>query len=424
MNEGLLVPIAIAGLDHHTATQNELEAFRFEDEEEFIRQARSRFRGVQLIQTCNRVEVLVEGTADDLTRYMQSLGRTRFHIHYGHGALVHLLGLAAGINSMIVGEDQIMGQMRQALLTSTACGGNSQIIDICINTAIHFGQMVRQKTMINRGSVSIGSAAVRLAEDLLGTLKKKHILVVGTGEMGKLVTKALREKDLTAIYVTNRTHQRAVELAEEIGGKAVTFRDLYPFVMLSDVVISCTAAPHAIIRHTDLSKAMEGRTWPLDTGPKPLLIIDIAQPRDTEETIKEIAGVHLYTIDDLRSISEENMLARQNEAETIRSLIEDELGTFIQRINRAAANDTIAILHTWAEAIRIRERDKAINRLGHSDPKTNGIIDDLTRVLTKKMLADVTMAIRMSAEDCDLETAAMLVDAITKGEKLCFPRHD
>lgn len=424
MNDGLLVPIAIAGLDHHSANLNDLEEFRFNDEEEFIRQARSRYKGVLLIQTCNRVEVLVQGEPDDLARFMQSLGRNQFTIHHGMGALRHLLGLAAGINSMIVGEDQILGQMREALLTSTEHGGNNQIIDICINTAIHFGVAVRQKTQINRGSVSIGSAAVKLAEDLLGTLKKRHILVIGTGEMGRLVTKALQEKDLTAIYVTNRTHQRAVELADEIGGKAVTFKDLYPYVILSDVVISCTAAPHAVIRHTELEKAMQGRTWPLDSGPKPLVIIDIAQPRDTEMTIIEIPGVHLYTIDDLRTISEENMLARQNEAETIRSLIEMEIGNFIQRINRAAANDTIAALHTWAEAIRIRERDRAINRLKTTDPRTVQIVDDVTRVLTKKILADATMAVRVSAERCDLETATMIVDAITKGEKICFRRHD
>jgi glutamyl-tRNA reductase (EC 1.2.1.70) len=128
MNEGLLAPIAIAGLDHHTATQNELEAFRFPDDEDFIRQARSRYKGVLLLQTCNRVEVLVQGDPDDLARFMQSIGRNRFTIHHGLGALRHLLGLAAGINSMIIGEDQILGQMRQALLTSTEYGGNSQIM--------------------------------------------------------------------------------------------------------------------------------------------------------------------------------------------------------------------------------------------------------------------------------------------------------
>ncbi|MDO8842089.1 glutamyl-tRNA reductase [Methanocalculus sp.] len=424
MSDRLLTTIAIAGLDHHTASLRDLEGFRFPDEEEFIRMARTRYKGVLLLQTCNRVEVLVQGDPDDLARFMQSLGRNTFTIHHGLGALRHLLSLAAGIDSMIVGEDQILGQLRKALLSSTGCGGNSQTIDICINTAIHFGVMVRQKTMINRGSVSIGSAAVKLAEDLLGTLKKRHILIVGTGEMGRLVTKALREKDLTAIYVTNRTYERAVELADEIGGKAVTFKDLYPFIMLSDVVISCTAAPHPVIHQKELTQTMQGRMWPLDTKPKPLIIIDIAQPRDTDDTIREIPGVHLFTIDDLRSISEENLLARQNEAENIRELIEMELDTFIQRINRVAANDTIAVLHTWAESIRIRERDKAINRLGTGDPKTIQIIDDLTRVLTNKILADATMAVRVSAERCDLETAGMIVSAITKGEKICFQKHD
>jgi len=138
------------------------------------------------------------------------------------------------------------------------------------------GVRVRRQTEINRGAVSVGSAAVTLAEKLLGTLRDRHILVIGSGEMGLLVTQALCAKDLTAIYVANRTYERAVMLAEKIGGRAVNFRDLYRYIALSDVVISCTAAPHPVIRTEDIREVMEKRLWPLDPAPRHLILIDIA----------------------------------------------------------------------------------------------------------------------------------------------------
>ena len=152
------------------------------------------------MQSCNRVEILVHGTGAELSDYRHILGRSCFTIHEGTDALRHLLALAAGTKSMIIGEDQILGQLKRALLLANECGTTDPVTDLCINTAIHAGVDIRAATHINRGAVSIGSAAVQLAEELLGSLDGRNILVVGGGEMGKLVTQALAENNVRASY--------------------------------------------------------------------------------------------------------------------------------------------------------------------------------------------------------------------------------
>lgn len=424
MDTELLMPVAVAGVDHTLLDQTGLSAYRFADEAKFLADARDHFKGVVLLQTCNRVEILVHGTGAALADYLHSLGRSGFVLHEGTAALHHLLSLASGTKSMIIGEDQILGQLKRALLLSTECSSANPITNLCINTAIHAGSSIRTETSINRGAVSIGSAAVQLAEELLGTLAGRNILVVGGGEMGKLVTQALAEKNLRAIYVTNRTYNHAVELATEIGGRAMHMDQLYPCIALSDVVISCTAAPHAIISAEPLAATMNDRFWPLDPEPKKLILIDIAQPRDTEDAVCRIPGVHLFTIDDLRSVSEKNLEHRKDEAAHARMLIDAYLPEFIRLYNRTAAGDLIAGLYTWAESIRVRERDKAMGKLTCSDPHILSVLDDLTRVLTKKLLADATLSIRASAECTDITTARKLVDAITRGEQVCFLKQE
>lgn len=424
MNQALFSPIAIAGLSHHTATVDMLEAFRFPDEEAFLRKAKDRFRGILLLQTCNRIEILVHGEASSLVSLLQEEGREDFSVLSGIDALRHLLELAAGMDSMIIGEDQIIGQLKTALDFARERGCASPVLELCVNKAVHTGIEVRKQTQINRGAVSIGSAAVLLAEEQLGSLEGKRILVVGSGEMGMLVAQALAAKQLTAIYVANRTYGRAEVLAKKIGGKAVRLDDLPRYMLLSDVVISCTSAPHPVIHCDDLKEIMRGRCWPLEGHPRPLILVDIAQPRDVEEGAEAIDGVHLFTIDSLRQINENTMNSRKSEAAKAQVYLDDELAHFIRLLNGKAADDTLAILHTWAESIRTRERDRAISRIGTGDERTREIVDDLTRVLANKILSDVTFSIRLCAEEGDLDYAESLVAAITRGERLCFRNNE
>ena len=418
MAEG--VPLAIAGLSHHQAHVTDLEAFRFPDETAILSLASRRFKGVLLLQTCNRVELIVEGEGPALADFLTGLNRKGFSILEGTDALRHLFQLASGVDSMIVGEDQIIGQLKKALQDAHAAGTTSSLLEIAINKAIHVGIEVRRRTEINRGAVSIGSAAVLLAENQLGSLEGKHILVVGSGEMGLLVAQALAMKRLTAMYVANRTFERAKILAGKIGGKAVRFNDLYHYITLSDVVISCTSAPHPVIHCNDLKEAMKARCWPVEGHPRPLILVDIAQPRDVEEGADRIDGIRLFTLDNLRIINEQTMNNRKAEAMRAQQFIDDELIIFLRQLSRKTADDVLASLHTWAEAVRVRERDRAISRLGEIDERSLVVIDDLTRVLAKKLLTDATFAVRASAEAGELDAAEALVKAITTGERLTF----
>lgn len=420
MADHLSIPLVIAGLSHHNAHVTDLESFRFSDEPAFLAQAADRFKGIVLLQTCNRVEILVEGAGSAVEDFLSGLQRKGFYIFEGTDALRHLFELASGIDSMIIGEDQIIGQLKKALLDARATHTTSDLLETTINKAIHVGIEVRRRTEINRGAVSIGSAAVILAESQLESLEGKHILVVGSGEMGLLVAQALAVKHLTAMYVANRTYNRAKILAEKIGGKAVRLSDLYRYIAISDVVISCTSAPHPVIHRENLKEAMRARCWPVDGHPKPLIIIDIAQPRDVEEGADRVDGVQLFTLDNLRSINEQTMSSRKMEAERARQFIDDELTIFLRQLSRKTADDMLATLHTWAEAVRLRERDRAISRLGNVDERSTAIIDDLTRVLAKKLLTDATFAVRACAEMGELEAAEALVKAITQGDGLSF----
>ncbi len=417
MAEPVTVPIAIAGVSHHTADVTAIEAFRFSSEPEFLQKARERFSAVLLLQTCNRVEVVVEGNVVALKEFLAEQDRNGFFIHEGRGALRHLFSLASGIDSMIVGEDQIIGQLKKALGDAQEAGTASSFLEHCINKAIHVGIEVRKRTMINRGAVSIGSAAVQLAEREIGSLEGKHILVVGSGEMGLLVAQALMEKHLTAMYVANRTYGRAVILAQKIGGKAVRLTELYHYITLSDVVISCTSAPHPIIHVRDLRQSMKNRCWPVEGHPRPLILVDIAQPRDVEEGAGELDGVHLFTLDSLRTINEQTMSTRKAEADRATAFVDAELEIFLRHLKRRSADEVLAVLHTWAETIRIRERDRALSRLGDTDPKIAEVVDDLTRVLSKKILTDATFSVRARAEEGDLAAAVSLVNAITRGDR-------
>ena len=183
------------------------------------------------------------------------------------------------------------------MLEWTICTNCGKVLDTVFTKAIHVGQVVRNKTNINKGSVSIGSAAIDLAEKHMGCLDDKSVLVIGAGKMGRLVAKALAEKDLNAIFVANRTYYVAVELAEDLGGEAILFNDLEKYLAEADLVISATSAPHTIID--------KKRLLGIDMAHEDLMMVDIANPRDISEDVMEI-GVKLFNIDDLREIADEN----------------------------------------------------------------------------------------------------------------------
>ena len=400
--------LSLAVLSHEKHSSAELADQLF-DEGEFYKTVSS---PCLLLQTCNRIEILSRESGDALSAFLESQGKEGFTILEGEDVLLHLLELAAGTKSLIVGEDQILGQMKKALLTAEEAGCVDDVISACITAAVRFGVLVRQKTAINRGAVSVGSAAVLLAEEELGGLDGRNILVVGGGETGKLVARALSEKDIKAIYVANRSYETAAALAAEIGGRAMRLDQMYSCLSEADVVISCTSAPHEIIRAEPISKIMEKRLWPLDDAPRKLLMIDIASPPDIEYACADISGVSLYTIDDLKGISKRNLASRKKEIRTAEELIREYLPEYIRIIKRTSAGDVLSELYSWAEDIRARETEKALRaiRLGGDAEE---VLEKFSLSLTKKLLDDTSCAVRRFAEESRIDKAKSLVTTIT-----------
>ena len=274
--------------------------------------------------------------------------------------------------------------------------------------AIHVGQVVRNKTKINQGSISIGSAAVDLAEENLGDLQDKNVLVIGAGKMGTLVAKALAEKNLKAIFVANRTYYKAIKLAEELDGEAILFDNLEEKLLNADLVISSTGAPHAIINKARLLKVFDEKI------PKKMVFIDIANPRDIEEDVKEI-GIDLFNIDDLRGIAEKNKKLREKEVIEAEKIIKSEFDLLKESFNLIEINSLLGSLRESMEEIRQRESQKGIVKLNSVDAKDIKTIDKMTQSIVNKIFYDISENIRKTAKNSE-DDYIRICEMILKGD--------
>jgi len=389
-----------------------LEALTFKEKEEALKNL-SRLKFVKecvIIQTCNRAEVYVridgleEGVATDelIGFWSQQVKVSRdiilevADVFSGHDALYHLLSLAAGLESMVVGEDQILGQVRSAYLESKKLGTIDKFFDTLFMKAVNVGKRTRTETSLNEGFLSISSIAVDLAEKHVGDLKSAVILLVGAGETGTITGKELSSKGVKSILVANRTYERGVKLAEEIGGKAVKFSELFNFFPKADIVIVATSAPKPIITFGEVMKGLS--EW--SNGHK-LLIIDISQPRSAEEAVGKLPNVELKNIDDLKAISDENVRRRLGEVDKARKIILEELNHLEMLLKKMISEPTISSLCRSAEEIRRRELLKALRMLKGIDEKERHIIETLTKVMVKRILQTPIESIRLASLNGD-----------------------
>jgi len=351
-----------------------------------------------VLKTCNRVEIYVVSpkSSSVLFSFAKEMGASTHIIEFfGHDeSLEHLLRLSGGLESMIVGEDQILGQIKELYAYAKKSGATGKILETAFDKAIQVGKRIRNETRINKGSVSIGSAAVDLAEDIFGGLEGKNVLVIGAGEIGVLVARALAEKDIEGIYIANRTYQRAEELAYELGGHAVKLDDVMNHLQDADVVISGTGAPHYILTREMVEDAVR------DRDPK-LLLVDIANPRDIEESVAELDKVELCNIDNLRVISEKTLKMRKEEARKAEAIIQEEIRLLNIQYKRQKADRLISDLYRQVYDVRVQEREKAVNRLkayhtiGEIETQ---VLDDLTYSIVNKILGEPTKVLRQAAE--------------------------
>jgi glutamyl-tRNA reductase len=339
------------------------------------------------IKTCNRAEIyLVLGECS-----IEDIQCDDFVVESNDTAIEHLLRLSSGLESMIIGEDQILGQIKDAQRRSIkeeCCG---PILQTIFTKAVHVGQVVRKKTKINEGSLSIGSAAVELAESVHGDLKCKKVLIIGAGKMGTLVAKALGEKKLKAIVVANRTHDKAVELARELGGSAIHFDKLDDAMKDADVVISATGAPHPILTYDKIKEIVPA------SNTSKMVMVDIANPRDIEEEVSKL-GVKLFNIDDLRGIAQRSRKQRQSEASDAEKIITDEMKLLKRSIKHLEVEPIISDIRITAENIRLIETQKAFKMLGEMNGNEK-IVEDLTKVVVERIFFNVIKNLKEAAEN-------------------------
>jgi len=405
---------------HRTASIDEIERAWHGDVETILKwvMSQDRVEECAVLKTCNRVEVYVvaprgEKVLFDLAKKARVSSRIiDFHDH--DESLLHLLRLASGLESMIIGEDQILGQMKELTQIAMKAGTTGWMLETAFKKAIQVGKRVRKETRINERSVSVGSAAVDLAEEILGDLKGKSVLVIGAGETGELISRALLSREIGSLAVTNRTLSSAVCLAESLGGEAVPFDDMPCRLHTADVVISATSAPHYILLKSDIEMAMAGRS-------NKLLIIDIANPRDVDQAAAEVPGVQLHNIDSLKNISRENMMQRMAEAARVEEIITEELQLLRAKYKRKEAEELLARLYSQAELIKDQEVRKAMNKL--SARHTLGEIEqqvlcDMSRSIVNKILSEPTKSLKSAAERGDLEILKSLCELFRLEEKI------
>ncbi len=380
-------------VDHKTANISTMErsAKKLDDIFEEIMEKHSVREHIQ-IKTCNRTEFyFVLDDEWDVT----TVDCPDFTFETDDDALKHLLRLASGLESMIIGEDQILGQIGMAQKKGIKEGSCGKILKTVFTKAVHVGRVVRQKTMINEGSISIGSAAVELAETVYGDLNFKKVLVIGAGKMGTLVAKALVEKNLEAIVVANRTHDRAVELARELGGSAIRFDKLDEALLDADVVISATGAPHPILSFEKVKNAVPPENL------KRMVMVDIANPRDIDPHVVDL-GVKLFNIDDLREIANKSKTMRREAACDAEKIVNSEFELLKRSLKDLEIEPLISNIMADAENIRVKDTQKAFRILKNAK-NNEKVVNDLTKVLVEHIFYDVIKNLKDAAEKDEKE---------------------
>ena len=353
-----------------------------------------------ILKTCNRIELYIvsESKKDLLIEIAKKLNFS-FDItdfYDKEDTINHLMRLSCGLESMIIGEDQILGQIKDFYSLAKKLKTVGPILSLVFHKIIQVGKRARNETKINKGSVSIGSAAVDLAEKYLIDLKGKIILIIGVGEIGVLVAKALSDRELDGIYISNRTFEKAKKIADELGGKAIKFESLNNYLKIADVVISATSAPHYILFKKDIENIMKYRKN------KKLFIIDIANPRDIEDSVSTIENVTLCNIDNLKVLSLKTLETRKEEAKKVQKIISEEIILLKRSIEEQKVNTIISKLYQKYEILRNDEEKKAIEKLSSkyniciNDKK---IIHNLTHSLMNKMLFIPTKKLRESSNN-------------------------
>lgn len=397
--------ILSAQVTHKSADMSCLELIGRHDERTLLHRLR-KTTGVKecaVLRTCNRVELYAVTDDPPATRAGMEETVSKFipfdreenlvQFLSGMDSVRHLIRVASGLESMIIGEDQIQSQVKRAydMMQEEGCAGPT--LSLVFRKAISVGKKVRTETRLNKGAVSVGSAAVDLAEDLLGSLEGRTVLVIGAGEMASLIAKHLMGKRPTAIFVSNRTYDRAVELAWILGGKAIRLDSLYDYLHRCDIVLVATSSPHVILDRQRVEAAL------LRKGEGKLLIIDVSFPRNVADDVRLLPNVEVHDIDGLKGVAQENMMRRKREILEAEKIIAEELFLLDRKIEEMGASDIIMAIRKKYEAIKEREVRKAINRLNGGRDDLETVVEEFADALGGRFLADTTETLKWASRE-------------------------
>ena len=422
--------LVLIGVNHKTApiALRERIAISREDLPETTR-ALAAVPGVtecMIVSTCNRVEILAAveehvGVERQAARESPTAGLTAFlHRHfaldpsllaphlYAHSdreAVRHLFRVAASLDSMVVGEPQILGQVKEAFAVARASGTVGGQLEHLLQSAFAAAKKVRSETEIGSNSVSIASVAVELARKIFGSLEGRTVFLVGAGKMSELAARHLVEQGAGAILVTNRTLERARRMAESFNGRVIPFGQLYEAASQADIVISSTGAPHAIFGRE------HGLTFLHRRRNRPMFFIDIAVPRDVDPEMGKLEGIFVYDIDDLQQVAAAHMAERGREATGAEALIAVEVERFHQHQRTVNVSPAIMALQQQAEEIRQAELHRAQSRLGSLSAEQIAAIEALTRGLVNKFLHPPMQALKQAARENDAARVEALCEA-------------
>ncbi|HEX2330746.1 MAG TPA: glutamyl-tRNA reductase [Candidatus Angelobacter sp.] len=367
-----------------------------------------------LLCTCNRVEVLTS------TRQATDL-RPFLHDYFGlapeaiqphlyefqqRDAVRHVFRVASSLDSMVVGEPQILGQVKEAYALARGLGAVHSALEALLSRAFAVAKKVRSETAIGSSSVSIASVAVQLAEKIFGSLAGKTVYLIGAGKMAELAARHLIAHGAGKIIISNRTHERALQMAEGFGGEAVPFNEMYHAASHADIILTSTGATEPLFRRAQAEKLLKGRRN------QPVFFIDIAVPRNVDPEVNKLDGVFLYDVDDLQSVASTNTAERKKEAERAEQIIEMEVDRFSQRMKTLEVVPTIVSLQEYCETIRQAEVDRIRGKLGTITPDQEAAIDAMTRGIINKLLHTPITTLKSSAAHPEAETIHEMIRRI------------
>lgn len=409
--------IGILGLNHNTAPLTVRERLFIKEESIPALLKRIREEGVPesvVVSTCNRTEIYFSGEdAEEMTDKVRRVLSETFaapddwftayaYSFSGEEAFRHLFLVASGLDSMVIGEPEILGQVKDAYRIAASARSTGFFLNKTFHKTFNVAKRIRTETRIGYNPLSISSMAVELAKRIFGTLGDKKILVVGAGEMCEVALKYFQKEGISDIIITNRTYRKAQRLAEEIIGKAEPFETLFDLIVDVDMVLASTGSEEPLIDPMRLQGVMKKRRN------RPIFFIDIAVPRDVDPAVNDMDNVYLYDIDDLKELSQKHLSDRVRESEKAQVIIDNEATRFSDWLRKVDVNPLISHIMNRAEEIRAKEMKRALGRMEVSDDETVNNIDAMTRALMNKLVHPYLALLKENGDPAVFDTLKKL----------------